>query len=219
MRPARLARVLTLLGLLLGGVAIPPSTARAAAAAPAEVCFPETSFCVQGRFLAYWQQHGGLAINGYPLTAERRERLEDGNTYTVQYFERVRMEYHPENAAPYDVLLGQFGRRVHPADPPAKPEPASVYFPATGHNLSDYTGCTSSPCARFYTGFRTYWEQYGGLRQFGYPISELRGERLEDGKTYSVQYFERARLEYHGDGQVLLGQLGRRALAEVDAGR
>jgi hypothetical protein len=29
----------------------------------------------------------------------------------VQYFERARFEYHPENAAPYDVLLGQFGRQ------------------------------------------------------------------------------------------------------------
>ncbi len=218
MRPARLARVLTLLGLLLGGVAIPPSTARAAGAAPVEQCFPPTGFCAQGRFLAYWQQHGGLELNGYPLTAERQERLEDGNTYTVQYFERVRLEYHPENAAPYDVLLGQFGRRVHPADPPAKPDPAATYFPQTGHNLSDLTPCTSSPCARFFVEFRTYWEQHGGLAQFGYPISELRQERLEDGNLYGVQYFERARFEYGGAG-ITLGQLGRRVLAEVDAGR
>ena len=39
-------------------------------------------------------------------------KLEDGKTYQVQYFERVRMEYHPENQPPYDVLLGQFGRRI-----------------------------------------------------------------------------------------------------------
>jgi hypothetical protein len=38
--------------------------------------------------------------------------LEDGNVYTVQYFERARFEYHPENAPPYDVLLGQFGRQI-----------------------------------------------------------------------------------------------------------
>jgi hypothetical protein len=41
------------------------------------------------------------------------ERLEDGNTYLVQYFERARFEYHPESADPhYQVLLGQFGRRI-----------------------------------------------------------------------------------------------------------
>ena len=42
----------------------------------------------------------------------RAERLDDGTTSSVQYFERARFEYHPENAAPYDVLLGQFGRRL-----------------------------------------------------------------------------------------------------------
>jgi hypothetical protein len=30
----------------------------------------------------------------------------------VQYFERARFEHHPENAPPYDVLLGQFGRSI-----------------------------------------------------------------------------------------------------------
>jgi hypothetical protein len=30
----------------------------------------------------------------------------------VQYFERARFEYHPENPAPYDILLGQFGRQI-----------------------------------------------------------------------------------------------------------
>ena len=30
----------------------------------------------------------------------------------MQYFEQVRFEHHPENSPPYDVLLGQFGRRI-----------------------------------------------------------------------------------------------------------
>jgi len=30
----------------------------------------------------------------------------------VQYFERVRLEYHPENPVPYDIFLGQFGRQI-----------------------------------------------------------------------------------------------------------
>jgi hypothetical protein len=49
---------------------------------------------------------------GYPLTAVRWDQLEDGHWYQVQYFERARFEYHPENQAPYNVLLGQFGRRA-----------------------------------------------------------------------------------------------------------
>ncbi len=38
--------------------------------------------------------------------------LENGREYTVPYFERARFELRPENQAPYDVLLGQFGRRI-----------------------------------------------------------------------------------------------------------
>ena len=35
------------------------------------------------------------------------------NCCQTQYFERARFEYHPENAGtPYEVLLGQFGRRI-----------------------------------------------------------------------------------------------------------
>ncbi|CAA9557420.1 MAG: hypothetical protein AVDCRST_MAG18-791 [uncultured Thermomicrobiales bacterium] len=41
------------------------------------------------------------------------ETLEDGKQYRVQWFERARFEYHPENAAPNDILLGQFGRVVY----------------------------------------------------------------------------------------------------------
>lgn len=101
---------LTTLGLLLvGWIGAVPAVA---AAQPNGVCFAETGKCIQGRFLEYWQSHGGLALNGYPLSDERQELLEDGHTYTVQYFERVRMELHPENQPPYDVLLGQFGRAI-----------------------------------------------------------------------------------------------------------
>ncbi len=169
--------------------------------APGATLGPPNSpaYYVAAPFLAYWRTHGGLAIFGYPLSREIDATLEDGKTYTVQYFERARFEYHPENAAPDNVLLGQLGRALHPADPPAAPLPAARSFPETGHNL--------------HTGFRDYWEAHGGLAQFGYPLTEESTERLADGKEYTVQYFERARFEWHPenppDYQVLLGQLGR----------
>ncbi len=168
--------------------------------------FPETGFSVGGRFLAYWTANGGLPLYGYPLTGEIRERLEDGNEYTVQYFERARFEYHPEHADPqYQVLLGQFGRRIHPADPAVAPLVGATYFPPTGHNLGGRFG--------------EYWRAHGGLPQFGYPITEEIVETLGDGRRYTVQYFERARFEYHPEHadpqyQVLLGQFGRQILAE-----
>ncbi len=151
----------------------------------ARQCFAETRRCVADRFLAYWRYNGGLGRHGYPLTDERRERLEDGNEYLVQYFERTRLEYHPENAPPYDVLIGQLGRRFRPAEPPVTPLPGGGddittqprYFPETGHNLAR---------------FRYYWTQEGGAEIFGLPLTEEVVERLEDGNEYLVQYFERA---------------------------
>ena len=72
--------------------------------------FKETGKTVGGSFLAYWQSHGGLAQQGYPISNEFTEvSALDGKPYTVQYFERAVFEKHPENAPPYDVLLSQLG--------------------------------------------------------------------------------------------------------------
>jgi hypothetical protein len=179
-------------------------------ASSAGSCFAETGHCLAGSFLAYWEAHGGLAQFGFPLTGERWEVLSDGKPYTVQYFERARFEHHPENAGtPYEVLLGQFGRTLYLLDPSrhrpnaAPPLPGATYFEETGHNLGGR--------------FLAYWQDNGGLAQFGFPLSEEIRERLEDGDEYTVQYFERARLEYHPENaapyDVLLGQFGRRILA------
>jgi hypothetical protein len=175
-------------------------------AAPTDerLCFPQTGKCVAGRFLTRWRAAGGLAINGYPLSGEFTETLEDGKPYTVQYFERVRMEYHPENQPPYDVLLGQFGRRILAGIPdaptaPATPRDGSIFFLETGHNVD--------------ADIFAFWLVNGGLSQFGYPLSEEFVQRLEDNQLYVVQYFERARIERHPENvapyRLLLGQFGR----------
>jgi hypothetical protein len=166
--------------------------------------FSETGHCVNEPFLSYWNAHGQLPINGYPISDAFTETLEDGKAYTVQYFERVRMELHPENQPPFNVLLGQFGRIIHPADPPVAKIPGATFFPETGHNLSG--------------SFLNYWNANGGLAQFGYPISEEFSQTLEDGKAYTVQYFERARFEHHPENpppyDILLGQFGRQILGQ-----
>ncbi len=181
------------------------TTRFAVVASQAERCFAaETGFCVRGRFLDHWTAHGGLAINGYPISVEFNEVLEDGKPYAVQYFERTRLEYHPDGREPEaQVLPGQFGRRIHPADPPAMPDAAQTWFPQTGHNVP--------------SDFYAYWSAHGGLAQFGLPLSEPFRQQLDDGKTYRVQYFERARFEYHAESPapytIQLGQFGRMMLA------
>jgi hypothetical protein len=75
--------------------------------------FSQTGHTVCGRFLRYWDDHGGLAQQGYPLSEEFTEtNALNGKPYTVQYFERAVFELHPENKPPYDVLLSQLGTYV-----------------------------------------------------------------------------------------------------------
>ena len=180
-----------------------PSATPSSSPSAGSRCFAETSQCIGGAFLAYWDAHGGLPINGYPLTGERVEKLEDGKQYTVQWFERVRMEFHPENLAPNNVLLGQFGRQIHPLDPPVAQKAGHSFFPQTGHNMP--------------LDFFDFWNKNGGVSQFGFPLTEEFTEKLEDGRSYTVQYTERARFERHPENgfinTVLLGQFGRRLLA------
>lgn len=189
-------RLIALTWLLVGTLAVAFNPLIARAAGPRY--FTETGHNVPEIFASYWEANGGLARYGLPLT----EPYSDG-PLTIQWFERARFERHPQNKdTPYEVLLGQLGREVRAADPPVAPSDAfnARYFDESGHNL---------------TLFRTYWEKNDGLSQFGLPISEELAEtNTSDGKTYTVQYFERARLEYHPEkqgtsGEVQLGLLGK----------
>ncbi len=129
----RLATVAVLV-LVSGAALIPPRPTRAV---EANQCFPETGYCVSGLFYAYWLANGGLAQQGYPTTEEFDEvSPTDGRIYRVQYFERARFEAHPENAPPFNVLLGLLGheqfRAKYPAGrPPSRPsgQPGEVCFP------------------------------------------------------------------------------------------
>jgi hypothetical protein len=61
--------------------------------------------------------------------------------------------------------------------------------------------------------FLAYWNKYGGLTQYGFPISDEMQEKSDlDGVSYTVQYFERAVFEYHPEERppydVLLSLLG-----------
>ena len=167
--------------------------------------FPETGKSVNGIFLTYWDANGGLTQQGYPISSVMQEQSQmDGKTYTVQYFERSVMEYHPENQAPYNVLLSQLGTFQYEAKYPngasgQVADKSGAYFPQTGH----YVG----------GAFLKYWQEHGGVTQQGYPISDQFTEVSPlNGKAYTVQYFERSVFELHPENQapynVLLSQLG-----------
>jgi len=192
-------------------LSIMPATFARTAAAQTPTCKNMNKIDVCGRFLEQWNKPGNeqnsTYVNGLPITAERSEiSLTDGKTYSTQWFERASYEKHPENKAPYDVLLGLLGvtltegrGSVDPAtgkarnpadvafvgvDKPADTSATKVWFQDTKHTVSGKILET--------------WNKFGGLQQFGFPVSEQFKEiSATDGKTYDVQYFERNRFELH----------------------
>ena len=87
--------------------------------------FAETGKNVCDKFLTYWEQHGGLRQQGFPISSQFEEvSAVDGKAYTVQYFERAVMEYHPNLSPPYNVQLTPIGtlklKEQYPDGPPMR---------------------------------------------------------------------------------------------------
>ena len=209
----RLARLLCVWGLF--AVFIPWTSIQAQEDAR---FFPETGYSVEGRFLEYWNENGGLPVFGFPLS-EAFYAVNSSNDYVLtQYFERQRFEWHPANERPYDVLLGRLGAELSTTEPPVNSEPACYYFEDTGHNV-----CDQLPGL----GFLNYWNTHGlefghagisfdeSLALFGFPISEAAVETNSSGDTVLTQWFERARLEWHPDNPEQFMVLGGRLGAEL----
>lgn len=208
---------------MMGLVALVPSAAQA----QSRLCFAEVPDCIEGRFAEYWQENGGLAVFGFPITPARLEQV-GGGQFLVQVFERNRFELHPENQRPYDVLLGRLGDdRLNQLGRPWQNEakatstsqPGCQYFAQTQHLVCD--------------AFLRYWTSNGlkldtqasfseaeSLALFGLPLTEAKIETGSDGRQYLTQWFERARFELHpeiGPSAVLLGLLGREMQAPPPA--
>lgn len=183
--------------------------------------FAPSGFHVSERtgFLSFWRKNGGVLVFGYPISGEMVE-----NGRIVQYFERARFEYHPEHlGTDSQVMLSLLGSEVTGGRdfPDGQPTEGRIYFAETRQTLGGK--------------FLKFWEKRGGLRVFGFPISEPIEEISPiDGQVRITQYFERARFEYHPEDmpsfyrqmeqangvtlatlhEVQLGDLGRQALQQ-----
>lgn len=165
-----------------------------------------TFWIVGNIFKAWTSVQDNVLIFGYPLTGMFGEDGDD-----VQYFERAVLRAKPAGYWPdnFDVDFEAVGRVVHEhlygrGHPPAAPV---AYFPDTEERV--WRPETRHSMAH---GFLHFWRQRGGLKIFGWPITE---EFTENGRT--VQYFERARFEHHPGSNPLwfdvrLGRVGAETL-------
>ena len=175
------------------------------------IAFPETGQTISGRFLPAWNERSGLRIIGLPLTRPYPRQQDDGSWLLVQDFQRARLEFHPNLlGTSYEVLGTRSGSQATAGREAELPfQPLAVCDPSADRD------CFSETSHSLAYGFRAFWQQRGGLATFGYPISEEFQELNPDtGQMHTVQYFERARFEYHPEHagteyEVLLGLLNR----------
>jgi hypothetical protein len=173
------AMILSSVSLAIGLLCIADTIALADT--PLCAYMPETGHNIHGVFQVYYRAHNGSESFGAPLTEAfwEKDRI-------VQYFERARFEFHPENPEPYRVQLGMLGEQYYgitdlpiksQAIPPAN-NPNFRYFPESGQMIS--------------FAIKEYFDRSGRTDILGYPVSGLRFE----GGSF-VQYFQRQRLVWN----------------------
>jgi hypothetical protein len=98
---------------------------------------------------AYYRSHGldlgdahisdreSLALFGYPISEPMMEAY-GGQQLLVQYFERARLEIHPNNPQAYRILQGRLGSETH-----AETDDHRAPAPGPGHDDNDHR--TPSP--------------------------------------------------------------------------
>jgi hypothetical protein len=169
------------------------------------VHFPETGHNVSFKFKDYFDNHGGRAILGLPLT----EVFTDYDGLQAQYFENARLELHHDRSSGRSHIAGSLlgsqmavGRHEAAFDwLAAAPTADREFFPESGHSIGG--------------AFGWFWHSHGGVNVFGFPISEEFYEwDAAAGRERLVQYFQRARFVYHPElmgqpGEVTLSDLGR----------
>jgi O-antigen ligase len=140
-------------------------------------------------FRRFYEANGGEEVFGKPLSAPFEEQGADGPPALVQYYDYARLEYRPA-AAPAEVVLGKVGFEVAIKGSAVDVLPTALQ----GEPVRLYGNGDAGPVVPpvFYEAWQT-----GGPDLFGLPISPVLLDTTPTGLPVYVQYFERARLEYH----------------------
>lgn len=155
--------------------------------------FSETGHNISGEFLKFYNNNPNATfLYGYPITEEFTRR--DGNR--VQYFQRARFEYRADLPEGQRVQLTKLGRETYKSTGEVRVNNA---FACRTYAETGFSVCFA---------FLEFFDKYGGVAQFGYPIS---GFEYHENKL--VQYFENTRFEWQPwkiEGQrVVVSDLGR----------
>ncbi len=94
---------------------------------------PETGHAIGEEFWEYYRSHGlelgdkgvsaaeSLALFGHPLSEPRMETNSSGDRVLTQYFERARLEVHPDKPQEHRTLQGRVGDEVRKGQEQGRP--------------------------------------------------------------------------------------------------
>jgi hypothetical protein len=156
-----------------------------------------TGYAVSGPWLEFYRAHGGEDYFGYPRSPVVADPLDPEQC--VQYFQRVVLEWHPDNPAEYRIqrrlLSEELGGQAADEAPATQANSADYwYFPkgdgGLGHAVSNYAPDGT------WIGFKDYFDGYGREDAFGYPMEPPTQREDADGTLRWTQRFQAAYFEY-----------------------
>ncbi|MDQ3930257.1 MAG: hypothetical protein M3328_14060, partial [Chloroflexota bacterium] len=145
---------------------------------------PETPAVLIRRF---YETNGGEEVFGKSVSAVFEEQDTEGRRVPVQYYEYARLECQPVADTSYEVAIGKVGLELEMRGRPVDILPLALH----GQQVQ-LEGSEFAVPSVFYEAWQT-----GGPDLFGYPASPVLLDMSSAGLPIYVQYFERARLEYH----------------------
>jgi hypothetical protein len=159
--------------------------------------FADTGHNVSGDFWFYYQSISAAQfVFGSPITEQFTDKT---SGRLIQYFQRARFEYFPENAPGQRVQVASLGEYVYQRVPNSGAVDISSPIGCRLYAETGFSVCYA---------FLEFFDKNGGETIFGQPKSSF---VFYNGRI--VQYFERARFEWYPEypeGQrVVLAELGR----------
>jgi hypothetical protein len=179
----------------VAGALVPPNPT------PAEGWLAPTGYAVSGPWLEFFRTHGDLDYVGYPRSPVVADPLDPRQC--VQYFQRLVLEWHPNNPAGYRIqrrlLTAELGMgEIAPSLPAAGPNTDDYwYFPKGANGLGHAVSNVAPDGARI--GFKAYFDRYGREDAFGYPMEPPVMRTGADGVARWTQRFQAAVFEYHAE--------------------